>query len=79
MDYVCEDTDGDWFFYPDEQIYRRLKGEQKEIWATIKGEYLPDPNLLLSKRRKLYPHAAIDVISPTQATYKLWSDWNARK
>ncbi len=75
MEFVCPDDDGDWYYYPEEQKYRRIK--KGEIRATASGKYLPDPYLLLEKRRKLYPQAKIENIIPTVATHKLWEHWNA--
>ena len=74
MELVCKDDDGDWYYYPEELGYRRLKGE--EIRGNVKGEYLPNPAFLLSKRRSLLPDAPLESINPTQATYALWEHWN---
>lgn len=78
--YICSDNDStEWFYYPDEKIYRRFRGEL--LRGKIMGDQLPDPHMLLNKRREVYPEAELRQIMPSPATFKLWDDWqhNQRK
>jgi len=73
-EFVCHDDDGDWYYFPESLQYKRFLGDV--IRSMIPGYYLPDPDILLAKRRLLYPDAAIEKISPTAATRALWKHWN---
>lgn len=77
MEFVCEDTDGSWYYLPDKQAYHRI--HHGIVRGAITGKHLPDPSFLLVQRKKLYPQAREQDIAPTEATYKLWEHWNAQQ
>ncbi len=72
-EFVCNDEDGDWYYFAKDLMYRRLNGD--EVRGHITGKNIPDPFLLDRARKRIHPAAR----PPTQATYKLWEHWNARQ
>lgn len=73
LQFVCKDDDGDWHYDADAQTYMRIK--DGVLRCRITGQNLPDPDFLLYRRRQLFPDAAVEVISPTPATFALWDHW----
>lgn len=73
MEFVCNDTEGDWYFFLEEKKYKRILNGN--VGAKISGKYLADPKYLLERRLTLYPNARIEDIKPSDATVKLWEHW----
>lgn len=67
-----------WLYDPDMKTYSRMDDEGK-CWGKIKGSSLPNPDFLLSKRAKLFPHASESEYRPTEVTYALWKHWDAQQ
>ena len=84
LEHVCFDLDGvsPWHYESETKTYYRsiVEGGHE---AKIKGEYLPDPELLLSTRLKhvfmvkgeLANQEDIARNTPSKTTYALWQHW----
>jgi hypothetical protein len=84
MSEVCIDSSGGgtWRFVLETQTYVRFLPDGT-VTATIAGRFLPDPDILWSKRLKLYGvPAGSDMgmrLKPQPTTYSLWQHWKGQK
>lgn len=77
MQKICSDYDfsggwdGDWFYFPEEKLYRRLKNGTMR--GRVSGEQIPDYDMMAAKRSEM------GLRPPTKAVKALWEHWNATK
>lgn len=80
MEHVCEDvnSDSEWKFDSDNHRYVRFDANGK-LMSHIRGESLPNPDILWQKRVKIYGRQSRDAVKPQAATYALWQHWQGVK
>ena len=67
---ICPDYGGEkWFWNGTYYIRRNRVGD---ITSKIRPKSLPDPTILFTKRKALFPIARNEQINPSAATLALW-------
>jgi len=88
MEFVCNDLDGKspWHYVPEEDMYYRCFDGGKHQ-GKVKGEYIPDPNVIWAERIRLtkmalesrgeeFTEGHKKQCRPSNTTFMLWDHWN---